>query len=162
MQTKKTDRTYSLADKEGEAYWFVGALLQRKAGGADTDGRFALLDQTMPPDYAVPRHIHINEDEAWYLLDGAMTFYCGERVIEASKYSWVFAPRGIPHTFKVGSEGARALTFAFPSSFADFVAEMGEPAPQLTVPPPAPVDPHHLAEVAHRYGIEIVGPPPSK
>jgi len=162
MQTKKTDRTYSLADKEGEAYWFVGALLQLKAGGADTDGRFALLDQTMPPDYAVPRHIHINEDEAWYLLDGAMTFYCGERVIEASKYSWVFAPRGIPHTFKVGSEGARALTFAFPSSFADFVAELGEPAPQLTVPPPAPVDPHHLAEVAHRYGIEIVGPPPSK
>jgi mannose-6-phosphate isomerase-like protein (cupin superfamily) len=162
MHTKKTDRTYSLADKEGEAYWFVGALLQRKAGGADTDGRFALLDQTMPPDYAVPRHIHINEDEAWYLLEGAMTFYCGERVIEASKYSWVFAPRGIPHTFKVGSEGARALTFAFPSSFADFVAEMGEPAPQLTVPPPAPVDPHHLAEVAHRYGIEIVGPPPSK
>jgi mannose-6-phosphate isomerase-like protein (cupin superfamily) len=160
MQTKATDRTYSLADKEGEAYWFVGALLQRKAGGAETDGKFALLDQTMPPGYAVPRHIHLNEDEAWYVLEGSMTFYCGEHVIEAGKYGWVFAPRGIPHTFKVGSEGARALTFAFPSTFADFVKEMGEPAPQLTIPPPAPVDPHRLAEVAHRYGIEIVGPPP--
>ena len=30
METKTTDRTYSLADKEGAAYWFVGALLQRK------------------------------------------------------------------------------------------------------------------------------------
>jgi len=160
MQTNTTDRTYSLADKEGEAYWFVGALLQRKAGGEETDGKFALLDQTMPPGYAVPRHIHVEEDEAWYLLEGSMTFYCGGHVIEAAKYGWVFAPRGIPHTFKVGSEGARALTFAFPSSFADFVAEMGEPAPQLTVPPPAPVDPHRLAEVARRYGIEIVGPPP--
>lgn len=159
MQTK-TDRTYSLADKEGEAYWFVGALLQRKAAGPETDGKFVLLDQTMPPAYAVPRHIHLNEDEAWYLLEGSMTFYCGEHVIEAAKYGWVFAPRGIPHTFKVGSDGARALTFTFPSSFADFVKEMGEPAPRLTVPPPAPVDPHRLAEVAHRYGIEIVGPPP--
>jgi len=160
MHTKTIDRTYSLGDKEGEAYWFVGALLQRKAGGAETEGKFALLDQTMPPGYRVPRHIHVNEDEAWYLLEGSMTFFCGEHVIEASKYGWVFAPRGIPHTFKVGSEGARALTLAFPSSFADFVAEMGEPAPQLTVPPPAPVDPHRLAQVAHRYGIEIVGPPP--
>ena len=160
MQTKATDRTYSLADKEGKAFWFVGALLQRKAGAAETDGQFALLDQTMPAGYAVPRHIHLNEDEAWYLLEGSMTFYCGEHVIEAAKYGWVFAPRGIPHTFKVGSNGARALTFTFPSSFAEFVAEMGEPAPQLTIPPPGRVDPQRLAEVAHRYGIEIVGPPP--
>ena len=160
MQTKATDRTYSLADKEGKAFWFVGALLQRKAGAAETDRQFALLDQTMPAGYAVPRHIHLNEDEAWYLLEGSMTFYCGEHVIQAAKYGWVFAPRGIPHTFKVGSNGARALTFTFPSSFAEFVAEMGEPAPQLTIPPPGPVDPQRLAEVAHRYGIEIVGPPP--
>ena len=160
MQTKATDRTYSLADKEGEAFWFVGALLQRKAGGAETNGQFALLDQTMPAGYAVPRHIHLNEDEAWYLLEGSMTFYCGEHVIEAAKYGWVFAPRGIPHTFKVGSNGARALTLTFPSSFAEFVAEMGEPASRLTIPPPGPVDPQRLAEVAHRYGIEIVGPPP--
>ena len=160
MQTKTTDRTYSLADGEGEAYWFVGALLQRKAGGAETDGRFALLDQTMPPGYAVPRHIHINEDEAWYLLEGSMTFYCGDHVIEAAKGSWVFAPRGVAHTFRVGADGGRALTFTFPSSFADFVAEMGEPARSLTIPPPAPVDLHRLAEVAHKYGIEIVGPPP--
>jgi len=160
MQTKTTDRTYSLADKEGAAYWFVGALLQRKAGGAETDGKFALFDQTMPPGYAVPRHIHLDEDEAWYMLEGSMTFYCGEHVIEAAKYSWVFGPRGVPHAFKVGPAGARALTFAFPSTFADFVADVGEPAPQLTVPPSVPVDPHHLAEVAHRYRIEIVGPPP--
>jgi quercetin dioxygenase-like cupin family protein len=160
MQTKTTDRVYTLADGEGKAFWFVGALLQRKAGGTETEGRFALLDQTMPPGYAVPRHIHLNEDEAWYLLDCEMTFHCGDHVIEAAERSWVFAPRGIPHTFKVGTNGARALTFTFPATFADFVAALGEPAPQLTIPPPAPVDQRRLAEVAHRYGIEIVGPPP--
>src|SRR2546430_2845424 len=102
MDNKTKDRVYSLADGEGPAYWFVGALLQRKAGTVETEGRLALLDQTMPPGYTVPRHIHINEDEAWYVLDGSMTFYCGEHVIEASERSWVFAPRGLVHTFKVG------------------------------------------------------------
>jgi quercetin dioxygenase-like cupin family protein len=160
MRTKTTDRVYSLADGEGEPFWFVGALLQRKAGGAETDGRFALLDQTMPPGYAVPRHVHVDEDEAWYLLEGSMTFYVGEHVIDVTERGWIFAPRKVVHTFKAGADGARALTFTFPSSFADFVAEMGEPAPELTIPPPAPIDQHRLAEVAHRYGIEIVGPPP--
>ena len=158
---KSLDRIYTLRDGEGEAYWFVGALLQRKAGGAETEGRFALLDQTMPPGYAVPRHVHHDEDEAWYVLDGAMTFFCAEQVVEANERSWVFAPRGIPHTFKVGDAGARALTFTSPSRFADFVAEMGEPAVSLEVPPPGPVDESRLAEVAARFGIEIVGPPPA-
>src|SRR5438093_12626591 len=85
MQTRTADRIYSLADGEGQAYWFVGALLQRKAGGAETEGRFATLDQTMPPDYAVPRHIHVEDDEAWYVLEGSMTFYCGERLIGAAE-----------------------------------------------------------------------------
>ncbi len=160
MQTRTADRIYSLADGEGQAYWFVGALLQRKAGGAETEGRFAMLDQTMPPDYAVPRHIHVEEDEAWYVLEGSMTFYCGERVIVAVERTWVFAPRGVVHTFEVGEDGARALTFSFPSTFADFVAAAGEPAAELTIPPRAPVDQQRLAEVAHRFGIEIVGPPP--
>jgi quercetin dioxygenase-like cupin family protein len=161
MQTRTAaDRIYSLADGEGQAYWFVGALLQRKAGGAETEGRFAMLDQTMPPHYAVPRHIHLEEDEAWYVLEGSMTFYCGERVMAAVERTWVFAPRGVVHTFKVGDDGARALTFSFPSTFADFVAAAGEPAPALTIPPRAPVDEQRLAEVAHRFGIEIVGPPP--
>ncbi len=160
MQTKTADRIYSLADGEGDAYWFVGALLQRKAGGAETDGRFAMLEQTMPPRYAVPRHIHVEEDEAWYVLEGSITFYCGERVIEAVERTWVFAPRGIAHTFKVGGAGARALTFSFPSRFADFVAAAGEPAPELKIPPPVPVDERRLAQLAHQYGIEMVGPPP--
>src|SRR5437660_12774012 len=133
MDTKTKDRVYSLADGEGPAYWFVGALLQRKAGTVETEGRLALLDQTMPPGYAVPRHIHIEEDEAWYVLEGSMTFYCGERVIAAVERTWVFAPRGVVHTFKVGDHGARAVTFSCPSPFADFGAAAGGPAPELTL-----------------------------
>lgn len=157
----EADRTYHVREQEGRATWFAGALLVQKAANADTDGRFDLLDQTMPPRYAVPKHVHHADDEAWYVLEGEITFRCGDREIVAGPHSWVFAQRDVPHTFVVGDTGARALTFTFPSGFADFVAEFGEPAATLTVPPHAPIDEARLVEVAHRYGVDILGPPGS-
>ncbi|GIW04284.1 MAG: hypothetical protein KatS3mg059_0904 [Thermomicrobiales bacterium] len=41
-------RAYTLADVEGQAYWFAGALMILKASGEQTEGRFALLDQWVP------------------------------------------------------------------------------------------------------------------
>lgn len=154
-------RPYALSSGEGEAYWFAGGLMVTKASGAETDGHFALLDQTLPAHYAAPRHVHHSEDEAWYLLQGEATFFCGEETLEATRGSFVFLPRAIEHAFKVGPRGARLLTMAAPASFADFVAEAGEPAKERAVPPAAPMDIERLTRIAARYGIEIVGPPPA-
>ena len=41
-----------------------------------------------------------------------------------------------------------------------FVEEFGEPATTRTVPPPGRIDERRLAELAAKYQIEIVGPPP--
>lgn len=159
MTRIESPAAYALADGEGDPHWFAGALMVRKAGRAETGAAFDLLDQTMPPHYSVPRHVHHAEDEAWYLLHGEITFHCGDQVLHVERGGWVFAPRNVPHTFKVGAEGARALTFTSPSGFAEFVAELGQPATELVVPPAAPVDERGLAAVAQRYGVEIVGPP---
>lgn len=147
---------YVLADGEGTATWFVGALMVAKAEGA-----FDLLDQLVPPNYAPPRHVHHREDEAWYVLKGAATFWCGAETLTASEGAFVFLPRGIEHTFKVGPEGARLLTMLVPGGFGKFVTEAGEPAMRLTVPDSGPVDPKRLAELASRHGIVITGPPPT-
>ena len=74
--------------------------------------------------------------------------------------AWVFAPKGVPHAFRVGEAGARMLTFSAPAGFADFVRAAGEPAAGLRLPPPGPLDVERLSAVAARYGIAIVGPPP--
>jgi mannose-6-phosphate isomerase-like protein (cupin superfamily) len=157
MQTT-IPRAYVLAPDEGQATWFAGALMLRKAGASETEGRFALLDQRMPADYAVPRHVHHAEDEAWYILDGQVTFVCGAEQLEAGPGTWVFLPRQVPHTFRVGPDGARMLTFTAPGSFADFVEAAGQPARALVVPPALPLDPQHLASIAAGYGIDILGP----
>ena len=152
---------YVVPDGAGAATWFVGALMVRKAGPEETSGSFDMLDQTVPPGYAPPRHIHRREDEAWYVLDGSATFWCGDRQFNASQGSFVFLPKGVEHTFLAGAMGARLLTLAVPGGFAGFVEECGVPAARLTIPPPEPVDPAKLAEIASRFGIEITGPPPT-
>jgi mannose-6-phosphate isomerase-like protein (cupin superfamily) len=159
MQTKS--RAKMLAEDEGEAIWFANALMLVKASTDTTEGRFALLDQRVPGNYAVPLHVHHAEDEAWYLLDGEVTFHCGDEQFVAGPGSWVFLPRDVPHTFKVGPSGARLITISAPSGFADFVRELGEPAPALTLPPQDPIDGDRMSAVAARYGVEILGPPPA-
>ncbi len=159
MQTAR--RGYMLGAEEGQAIWFAGALMVLKAGGEQTEGRFALLDQHVPAEYAAPQHVHHDEDEAWYILEGEATFYCGDDRFSAGPGAWVFLPKGIPHAFRVGASGARLLTFSAPAGFADFVQAAGEPAQGHALPPDGPVDVEQLAAIAGRYGIEIVGPPPA-
>jgi mannose-6-phosphate isomerase-like protein (cupin superfamily) len=155
------DRAYVLGPQDGEATWFAGTLMVTKASSTHTEGAFSLLDQRIPAHYAAPRHIHHHDDEAWYLLDGSVTFYCGERVLDASSGAFVFLPKGVEHAFVVGEEEARLLTISAPASFADFVAAAGQPAPELVLPPPAELDAAGLAEVALRFGVTITGPPPT-
>jgi hypothetical protein len=71
-----------------------------------------------------------------------------------------FAPRGVPHVYRVESETARWLGIATPARFDDFVREAGEPTPEDTLPPEGRVhDPARLAQIAASHGIELLGPP---
>jgi mannose-6-phosphate isomerase-like protein (cupin superfamily) len=56
-----------------------------------------------------PLHVHRREDEGMYVLEGQIRFRVGDDEFVAGPDTWVWQPRGIPHTFKVESEGARAL-----------------------------------------------------
>jgi quercetin dioxygenase-like cupin family protein len=153
------DRAHVLAEDEGSAIWFAGALMVLKTGTDDSEGRFTLLDQWVGADYATPLHVHHAEDEAWYVLEGEMTFRFGDERFTAGPGSWVFLPRDVPHGFRAGPEGARLLTFAAPSGFDHFVREFGEPAQSATLPPPGPLDMQKLLQLTEKYRIEIVGPP---
>lgn len=140
--------------------WSLGGRFTVKVRGQDAEGRFSLVEglafQTTEP----PVHIHHREDEARYVLDGKMTFYVGEETLEATTGSFVFAPKGIPHTFTVDVEPTRVLVFASPAGFEHFALELGEPASSDDPPAGLAVPgPEVLGPVAERYGIEVVGPP---
>jgi mannose-6-phosphate isomerase-like protein (cupin superfamily) len=52
-----------------------------------------------PPRWIAPLHLHRNDDEAWYVLEGTLCVRVGREVVEAPAGSAVFVPRGTPHTY---------------------------------------------------------------
>jgi quercetin dioxygenase-like cupin family protein len=160
--TEKAGSGFGLEAGDGEAIWFIDNLATIKIGSGETRGRGALVEFVTPAGSGSPYHVHRNEDESFYVLEGEMTFYVGDAVIQAREGSFAFGPRNVPHTFVVGSQSpARYLLFAEPAGFDRFVAEAGVPAEARTLPPPlaAPPDIAGLTEIAAKYGIEILGPP---
>lgn len=146
---------------EGPAFWFLGTLMTVKATGAMTDQAFGLIEQILPAGFAPPPHIHHREDEAFYILEGHLTFTCGARVIDAPAGTFVFLPKDIVHGFRVaGDQQARLLQFNMPAGLEQMFVDAGEPAPALTLPPPGPPQVDKLLALMERYGFELAGPPP--
>jgi quercetin dioxygenase-like cupin family protein len=150
---------YALDREGGQAVWFLNLLTFVKATGEQTGGAFGLLEQTIPAGFASPLHVHHAEDEAFYVLDGQVTFLSGERRIQATAGSYVFLPRDIPHAFRVDTP-ARLLILTTPAGFEQFVIEMSEPVTDVSSPPTSPPDMEKLVRLAAKYRIEILGGPP--
>lgn len=149
---------YRLGPGEGEGIWFLGTLMTIKAGGDQTHGAFTRLECLAPAGFAPPLHIHQAEEEAFYVLEGELTVTCGDRTWTAAPGAFVLLPRGIPHSFAVSDAGpAKLLQITSPAQFERFAAEVGEPAQERTLPPPAQPDVAKLLRLAGEYNIEIGG-----
>ncbi|MDK3258287.1 cupin domain-containing protein [Blastococcus capsensis] len=149
------------APGEGTAIWHVDTLMTFKALTEDTGGRLAVWEQLLPRRSSPPLHVHHQEDEAWFVLDGEITFQVGDRAWAATPGSFVWAPRGLPHTFRVDSPTARVLALAVPGRFDLFARATGRPAEEPTLPPPPenPPDMTALVGAARQHGMEVLGPP---
>lgn len=155
-----TREMIALAPGEGSAVWFLGNRMVLKATAASTGGAFGLVESLIAPGAAPPMHVHNEEDEAFYVLEGELTFQCGERTARATAGSFVFLPRGVPHGFVVESDTpVRMLTLLVPGGGERIFAEAGRPAEGTGFPPAAPPDIPTLQRVARKYGNDIVGPP---
>jgi quercetin dioxygenase-like cupin family protein len=136
--SQATEVTEALAvrGEEGEARWWLGALAVIKATAADTGGQLTVMDVTDPPGVEAPLHVHHREDEAFWILDGDVTFEVGGKTIEASAGDFVFGPRDIPHRYKVGDAGSRMLFILAPGGFEELVRATSDSAQSRTLPPP--------------------------
>jgi quercetin dioxygenase-like cupin family protein len=97
-------RPYALDPGDGEAYWFFGCLVTLKAAGEQTGGRFALTEFVNPAGFASPLHVHHDEHEAFYILEGTAQVHCGDEAFSVAPGSFVLLPRGIPHWHQVSPD----------------------------------------------------------
>jgi mannose-6-phosphate isomerase-like protein (cupin superfamily) len=145
----------------GEALWFGPNRMTIKAGAADTEGAYALLEAWAPAGSAPPMHVHRDADEAFYVLAGELTILCGDEEYRAGPGSFALLPRGVPHSFVVeGGLDAHLLTLLSPGASEAFFRDAGIPAGGPGLPPPAMPDIPALARAGMAHGIEILGPPP--
>lgn len=79
----------------GQSLNVLGAPMLVKS--ADTAGAFFVADHPIPAGYAVPPHIHDGDDEAFFVIEGALTLDTdeGSRIAEAG--SFVHLPAGVRH-----------------------------------------------------------------
>jgi quercetin dioxygenase-like cupin family protein len=149
------------APNQGPAFSAVGDIYRVLASGDQTGGAYALSEARVFPNGGPPPHIHRREDEAFYVLEGTITFTVNGQRVVAGPGTFLQAPRNIPHTFKNETTSpARMLIFVTPSGFEKFIAQFAQPVPSFDSPP-LPVSPEDLARLmtlAPQFGIEILPP----
>src|SRR2546430_6134368 len=89
---------------EGERLWFFGGGVHTwKATAEETDGAFLLFEDYMSKGKATPLHVHTNEDESLYVLEGEILVHVDGRSHRVGSRGLAVAPRGCPHAFLVTS-----------------------------------------------------------
>src|SRR5579859_2743031 len=72
--------------------------------------------ESASPRYIAPWHVHHNDDEAWYVLEGALCVGAGSEVIELRAGCGYLVRRGTPHTYwNPGPAPVRYLLFMTPT-----------------------------------------------
>lgn len=143
---------------EGRTIAVVGDVYRFLATAEDTDGKYATWEAVVPPGGGPPPHVHSREEESFYVLEGEVAIYIGERRHVAAAGMFVNVPVGTLHAFKNESDKpARMLLSVAPAGLEQMFFEVGRPLPSGTesAPPPAKEEIEKLQEIAPRYGIEL-------
>lgn len=135
---------------------FPGHSTLLLSDASDSPSEVAILELEIPAKtFGAPPHIHHNEDEHFYVLEGKVDFLQGDEVISVEKGGLVVLPRGSLHGFWNDSEQpAKLLLVVSPGKFASFfdsvVAEIREQNPDRPDLVGA-----IIAKEAANYGVEI-------
>jgi hypothetical protein len=70
--------------------------------------------------------VHTREDESWYVIEGELLFDVGDQQLTAKPGSLVYAPRNVPHGYRVTKAPARWLIIFTPAGIEPLFAEVGE------------------------------------
>lgn len=121
----------------------------------ETGGALSMFESTPGPGAGPPMHVHANEDEVLYVVEGSICFKLGDEIRETPAGGFAFIPRGLRHAWQnVGSEPARVMFCFTPASpgMERFFSAFAE------VPENGPVQ-EEFARLGSEAGMEVVGPP---
>jgi len=147
----------------GRSVWLMGMLVTFKAISAETGGTYSVYVATIPPHTGAPLHVHHQETEAFYILEGSLDFVAGDRTICAASGDFLHVDKGMIHGYtNTGLAPARYLGIVTPGGLHEqLFAALGEEATSETLPPllAGPPDMAKVIKLASRYHTEVLPPP---
>jgi quercetin dioxygenase-like cupin family protein len=146
LQRRETPHTHSV----------MGGSIAVRLRAGETGGRLGTIENVVPPGFGnLPLHVHPDFDEAFYVLEGELTFRVGGEVIAARPGTLVYAPGDVPHTFAElgGERPARFLLWVTPGGHEDYFEELAAAA--LASPAGYP-DAGELQRMMAEHGITTV------
>ncbi|ADQ16077.1 Cupin 2 conserved barrel domain protein [Leadbetterella byssophila DSM 17132] len=104
---------------------YFKTLLQPSGAGS----KLAMIEFTLPKGSEPPKHVHTLEDEAFYVLEGELGVEIGEsyQVLKAGEA--LFAPRLVPHSFRILTDQAKFINIIAPGDLWNYFIEVSKPIP---------------------------------
>ncbi len=99
-------------------------MLDIKISGKDTENQLAVFVQTgLTPKGGPPLHIHPNQDEWFYIIDGEYLFQVGDDNYQMKAGDTIFLPRNVQHAFVQLTEKGKVIVSYLPAGkMEDFFA----------------------------------------
>lgn len=140
---------------EGRLIDLGGFTMNVKATSQTTGGAFTLLEATEPPNFGPPLHIHRDAAEAFYVIEGEYSIFIDGEESRCPAGSFVYIPAGVAHGFRVGNTPSKKLNLYVPQAMVGYFDDLS-----AAIASGAADDDEHLAAIARRYGMEVLGPVP--
>jgi quercetin dioxygenase-like cupin family protein len=140
-------RRLLIGPREGREVRFPGGGVMFKVFGEETGGLLAIVEHPIEPGALAPPHVHTNEDEYSYIVEGAVGVRVGDQEFTAAAGSYVLKPRGVAHTFwNAGPGPARLIEIICPAGLEHYFDEMAQ-----LIPAAGPPDFDKIAALQQRY-----------
>jgi quercetin 2,3-dioxygenase len=123
-----------------------------KVSGKDSAGQLAVFEYTGNVKGGPPLHIHLKQDEIFFIVEGTYTFKVGDQLYELQPGDTIFLPRKVPHAFAQTSEkGKMYFMFQPAGKMEDYFRKLAT----FKGPP----TPEEGAKLFADHEMKVVGPP---
>ena len=142
----------ALQDRTEQADWLQTRPGERcliRVPATDTNGVYSFVEIVSEPGDGTPLHVHRNEDEYLFVLEGTARCALGDRIFDAEAGTMVALPKNIPHAW--GNRTTTKLRMAF-------VVYPGGVEDALRII--AKGDVVDIPALAAKFGVTVLGPTP--
>lgn len=147
-----------------QEFVLAGVVMKRLVSGKQTDGSFCLFENRSDGQTKTPIHVHADDDETIYVIEGQLTAILDGEARTLSPGECIFLKRGIPHQLmNPGNQPVRYILIGTPSVFERFLAEGGQELRKGdVVGPPTSADIERLKAAAPKFGITLLDDWPAR